>query len=182
MDLLHPDAVTLLHTRFLPVFGMAPELWQEVEVLDRMAFALQEDTGIHWEEPEWMALGFLAGKLVSQICLHKREITVGEEHVWVGGVGGVATHPDWLRHGFATQVLHATEAWMREELKVPFGLLVCADATSPVYAKSGWQRVADGLFHRQGEVRRWMESCVMVLPVSGGQWLPGTIDLCGLPW
>jgi predicted acetyltransferase len=100
-----------LKTRFLVFSKMPPGVAEEVEALDRLAFANQDDDStIHWAEPEWMALGFLNDRLASQVCLHKREILVGEEPVRVAGVGGVATHPAFLRRGFASQVLRGCDS------------------------------------------------------------------------
>jgi GNAT superfamily N-acetyltransferase len=97
-------------------------------------------------------------------------------------VGGVATHPDWQHRGLASQVLRAAEVLMRDELKVPFGLLICEEKTQPVYRHCGWQAVALSLLFFQDGQRRTLETSVMVLPLSERPWPPGEIDLLGLPW
>ena len=183
MNLLHPDTVMKLDIRLFPGPDIPAELDREIDALDRAAFAgHNEGREWQWTFPKWMVLGFHAGKLVSQLGLLQREIRVGGEPVQVAGVGSVATDPKWQRRGFASQVLGFAHGWMREELQVPFGLLVCLPATSPVYASCGWQTVSDGLFHHQESGRLWMEICVMVLCLGERQWLEGEIDLCGLPW
>lgn len=179
--------MTTLEIRFLPVNQVPIELERAIDALDHLAFAGEqahdpEFASIEWGSPDWMALGFRGGELVSQLCLHKREIAVGTARVWVAGVGGVATHPDWLRRGFASQVLRGAEIFMRETLQVPFGLLVCADETQPVYARCGWQTVAQALTFIQDEKPRSLETCVMILPLSNQSWPPGEINLLGLPW
>lgn len=179
--------MTMLEIRFLPVDQVSPELDRAIDTLDHLAFAGQTDddpefASIEWGSPEWMVLGLLHGELVSQLCLHKREISVGAQRVWVAGVGGVATHPAWLRRGFASQVLRATETFMRDELKVPFGLLVCADETQPVYARCGWHTISQALVFIQDGQPRILETCVMILPLTGQPWPTGEINLLGLPW
>jgi predicted acetyltransferase len=129
-----------------------------------------------------MALGFLDDRLVSQVCLHKREILVGEEPVRVAGVGGVATHPAFVRRGFASQVLRDCVPWMRDELAVPFGLLLCAEELKSFYARCGWQEVASFLSFMQDEQIRRLETCVMIQTLAGERWPAGKIDLRGLPW
>jgi GNAT superfamily N-acetyltransferase len=179
--------MTNLDIRFLPVDQVSPELDRAINTLDHLAFAGEQDddpefASIEWGSPDWMVLGLQDGELLSQLCLHKREIAVGVERVWVAGVGGVATHPDWQKRGFAGQVLRASETFMRETLQVPFGLLVCADETQPVYARCGWQTVARKLIFIQDEKPRRLETCVMILPLSNQVWPFGEINLLGLPW
>lgn len=179
--------MTTLEIRFLPVDQVTPELEHAIDALDHLAFAGEQDddpefASIEWGSPDWMALGFRDDELVSQLCLNKREIAVGAARVWVAGVGGVATHPDWQKRGFAGQVLRASETFMRETLQVPFSLLVCADETQPVYARCGWQTVARKLIFIQDEKVRSLETCVMILPLTGQPWPEGEINLLGLPW
>lgn len=179
--------MTDLQMRFLPVAEITPELDQRIEALDHLAFSGEAHTdpefaSIEWGSPDWMSLGFLDGELVSQLCLHKREITVGAQRLWVAGVGGVATHPNWQKRGFAAQVLRATETFMREHLEVPFGLLVCADETQPVYARCGWQTVAQALIFVQDGKPRSLETCIMILALTSQPWPDGEINLLGLPW
>jgi GNAT superfamily N-acetyltransferase len=169
---------------------ITPELDRAIDTLDHLAFASDHDgppdpafDSIDWSTPhEWNALGWLDGELVSQLCLLKREIRVGGEKVWVIGIGGVATHPQWQHQGLASQLMRATETFMRDEIRAPFGLLICADATSPFYAKLGWQVVADELIFIQGNERRTLKTCVMVLNLAEKPFPQGMIDLCGLPW
>lgn len=176
-----------LQVRFISKADITPELDREIDALDKLAFADEviddpEFASIQWASPDWMALGYLNGELVTQLCLPKRGILVGAEKVWVAGVGGMATHPKHWHKGYGTALLHASESFMRDEMQVLFGLLICADETQPFYQRSQWQRVADVLYFAQNELRRSLQTCVMVLQLTEQTWQSGEIDLLGLPW
>jgi GNAT superfamily N-acetyltransferase len=182
--------MTDLAIRILSVKDISPGLGHRIDALDHLAFSGSDDAGspdpefdsIEWSSPDWLVLGFVGSELVCQLCLLEREITAGGEQVRVAGVGGVATHPGWQRCGLASQLLRAAETFMRDKMQVPFGLLVCAEATQPVYAHCGWQTVAGSLLFVQDGRRRTLETCVMILPLAGRPWPAGEIDLLGLPW
>jgi GNAT superfamily N-acetyltransferase len=172
---------------FLAAYKKSPQLSQMIEDLDKLAFADEDQNdpimqGIEWSSSTWMGIALLGDQLVAQLGLLKREILVGDKPVTVCGVGGVATHPDWQKKGFATQLLRATQIFMSAELKVHFGLLICADETAPVYAGCGWQPVAQALLYHQDGERHSLPTMVMILPLSDEPWPEGEIDLCGLPW
>jgi nodulation protein A len=152
--------------------------------LDQLAFAGENvDEGSNeWATSEWMVIGRLDGEIVTQLGLLKREIRVGAVRIPVGGVGGVATLPAWQRRGLSTAVLGAAAQFMQVELDVPFGLLVCAEETQPLYARLGWKRVATKLWFTGNEKHQSMQTMVMILPLSNQEWPEGEIDLCGLPW
>jgi predicted acetyltransferase len=117
------------------------------------------------------------------LCLVKREIEVDQTRVWVAGIGGVATHPDWQHQGFATRLMRATEKFMREKMEVPFGLLVCANRTRSFYESVGWKHVANELvFAQKDATRHSMKTNVMISILANEIWPLGVIDLCGLPW
>jgi GNAT superfamily N-acetyltransferase len=180
----------LLKVEFIHVSQIPPELDRAIEALDQLAFAGDDDGPpdpefgpIDWSTPhEWNALGWLDGQLVSQLCLLRREILVGEERVWVAGIGGVATHPQWQHKGLASQLLRATADFIRAEIHTPFGVLLCAEATRPFYEKAGWQLAAAELFFTQNGARRTMKTCVMVMNFTEKAFPEGMIDLCGLVW
>ena len=177
-----------LQVRFTPQAELTPKLQQDIDLLDKLAFAGEdidddpEFSSIQWASPDWMALGFLNGELVTQLCLPKREIRVGNEKIWVAGIGGMATHPDHQHKGYGSTLLRATEAFMRAEMQVPFGLLICAYETRPFYELARWQFAADKLYYSQDNQRRTLNTCVMVLPLENRAWRTGEIDLCGSPW
>ena len=180
--------MTDLQIRFIPQAELTPKLQQDIDLLDKLAFADEgidddpEFSSIQWASPDWMALGFLNDELVTQLCLPKREIRVGDEKVWVAGIGGMATHPDHQHRGYGSTLLKATEAFMRDEMRVPFGLLICAYETRPFYELARWQFAADRLYFTQDNQRRTLTTCVMVLSLEKHVWRAGEIDLCGLPW
>ncbi len=167
---------------------ISPDIHKVIDQLDRLAFADDgvdndpEFSSIQWASPDWMALGFLHGELVTQLCIPKREILIGSEKVWVAGVGGMATHPNHHHNGYGSALLKATETFMRDELQVPFSLLICADETQPFYQLACWQRVADLLYYQQDNQRRKLRTCVMILQLEKQTWPSGEIDLCGSPW
>jgi GNAT superfamily N-acetyltransferase len=177
-----------LDIRFIPYLELTPVLQSQFDELDHLAFGgmnEEEDpefSTIQWATPDWMALGFLQGQLVTQLCIPKRQITVGTERVWVAGLGGMATHPEFQPQGLGSTLLAATEAFMRDTIQVPFGLLICAEGTRPFYEHSRWQFAANSLYFTQEDQRRIMNPCVMILPLTDRLWPPGEIDLCGLPW
>lgn len=178
--------MTYLDIRFLPQADLKPELRHEYDELDRLAFgSLTEDhefSSIQWATPDWMGFGFLQGQLVTQLCIPKREIRVGNEKIWVAGLGGMATHPDFQHLGLGSALLAATERFMRDTILVPFGLLICAEGTCPFYERSNWQIAANFLHFRQEQQSRLLRTCVMILPLTDRLWPAGEIDLCGLPW
>ena len=180
--------MTDLDIHFISQGDLRPELQQEIDALDRLAFGditLEDDPEfppIQWAIPDWMALGYLQGQIVTQLCIPKREITVGSEQVWVAGLGGMATHPKFQHRGLGSALLAATEVFMRETVQVPFGLLICADRTCPFYELSRWQAVAHFLYFTQDQQRRIMDPSVMILQLTDRPWPAGEIDLCGLPW
>jgi GNAT superfamily N-acetyltransferase len=180
--------MTDLDIGFIPHAEIRPELQKECDALDHLAFGdivFEEDPDfppIQWAIPDWMALGFLQGQLVTQLCIPKREIMVGSEKIWVAGLGGMATHPEYQRRGLGSKLLAATDSFMRDTIQVPFGLLICADETARFYQLSRWQVADNHLYFIQDHQRRRMDPCVMILPLTDRTWPGGEIDLCGLPW
>ncbi len=180
--------MTDLDIRFIPRADLKPELQHEIDELDHLAFGdivFEEDPDfppIQWAAPDWMALGFLQGQLVTQLCIPEREILVGNEQIRVAGLGGMATHPEFQHRGWGSALLAATESFMRDTIQVPFGLLICADELRPFYELSRWQFAGNVLYFRQDGQRRIVNPCVMILQLMDRLWSPGEIDLCGLLW
>jgi GNAT superfamily N-acetyltransferase len=167
---------------------LAAEVGEQIDRIAQLAFAtVQHDdpefNSIDWSSPlEYMALGYWGGELVTLLGLLRREILVGGKPVGVVGVGGVATHPQWQKRGFASALLQAAGEFMREKMNASFGLLVCADERRPFYERVGWQLVAPELFFTQNAQQRSLKTCVMIMPLAEQLWCAGEIDLCGLPW
>jgi predicted acetyltransferase len=176
-----------LNISFVSTKDTSAELNRMINDLDSRAFSGKDQNDssantIEWSSHDWMALGCFDGELITQLCLLKREILVGEESVWVAGVGGVATHPQWQKQGLATRLLLKSETFMRNKIGVPFGLLICADETQPVYNHCGWQKVANSVDYIQNGRHYNLATCVMILPLTNQTWPVGKIMLCGLPW
>lgn len=175
-----------MEIQFLAEENIPEELRKAMDAIDHVAFATDQDdpelAGIQWSSHEWMAVGLIDGKPVTQLCLTRRKIRVGDEMVWVAGVGGVATHPDWQKRGLATRLLGAIQPFIRDEVRVPFGLLICAEATRPLYEHIGWQWVSQRLYYIQEAQRRHLDTQVLILAVTEHPWINGEIDVCGLPW
>lgn len=168
---------------------ISPDVQKHINELDTLAFADDgidndpEFSNIHsWASPDWMALGFLNKELVTQLSIPKRKIMVGLERIWVAGIGGMATRPNHHHKGYGSALLKATETFMRNEIRVPFGLLICADSTRPFYELARWQHVANLLFYQQENQKHRLHTSVMILQLGNQTWPAGEIDLCGSPW
>jgi predicted acetyltransferase len=150
--------------------------------IDRLAFSGDNGPGdIEWSNSDWLVMGSLGSTIVSQIGIVVRKVAVDDQHLLAGGVGGVATHPEYRRHGYAEQLLRAAEQFMRQ-LDLTFGILVCGEERMPYYASFGWQKIDNHtIFQNQGQDRE-MDGIMMVLPLKDQAWPDGLLNLNGKPW
>jgi aminoglycoside 2'-N-acetyltransferase I len=135
-----------------------------------------------WSEPDWHVLVRVGGEWVTHVDIVERVGAVACRPVRLGGIGGVTTLPEWRSRGFASAALENAAAFMRDELRVEFGLLVCDDAMVPFYRRLGWEVVEGPLTFDQPGGKVTYPDVTMVLPCGESEWPEGTIDLCGLPW
>jgi hypothetical protein len=139
--------------------------------------------GFQWvPKNDWHVVVKLDGVIRSQVGIVERTCTVDGRPVKLGGVGGVATFPNMQKRGLASAAMHRTAGFMRDSLKVEFGLLVCARETEPFYRRLGWQEVDGPLVFDQPRGKVTFDGVTMILPCVKQNWPPGIIDLCGLPW
>jgi predicted GNAT family N-acyltransferase len=175
-----------LEVRFPAKEQISSELEKQINELDHLAFSVVPDeedlASIQWSDGQWMALGFLDGELVSQLSLVDRRILVGGTSVHVAGIGGVATAPQWQHKGLAAQLLRQTSPFLKNTMKVPFGLLICADKLQSFYSSCGWIKAAVSLDYQQSGQNRTLKTMVMILPLGENKWPDGKIDVCGSPW
>jgi predicted acetyltransferase len=177
-----------LQIKILSNDQISHELEKQIDELDHLAYSSikqpedPEYSQIVWAAHRWMVLGFINDVLVTQLCLLKREILAGAEHVWVAGLGGVATDPQWQRHGFALQILREAEKFMQDVIQVPFGLLICDQEIQSHYTRCGWLKAAQSLRYSQSDQSHVLNTNVMILPLTNKVWSSGDVDLCGSPW
>jgi predicted N-acetyltransferase YhbS len=55
------------------------------------------------------------GKIVSHVQVFPKLIRVGKAYVWMGGVGGVATDPEYRRRGLASRLMRKSLEYMNDE-------------------------------------------------------------------
>ena len=178
MDIAAPDPPVLFRrARDLSATEQAQtaSLWQVV-------FPPGADGGWVYADDDWHVLVPVGGVIRCRLGVVDRVVDVGGRSVRIGGVGGVGTLPDWRRRGLATLALARTTEWLRAELQVDFGLLVCSEERAPFYARGGWYRVASSVTCEQPVGQREFAAVTMVAPGVQADWPSGRIDLRGLPF
>jgi len=174
-----------LEVRIIPNTEISPELKKKINELDSLAFSepLEDDLkDIQWASADAVALGFIDGLLVTQLCLVYRQVKAGVINLSVAGVGGVATHPQYQRRGYSSKLLAKIRDILTKEKRVPFGLLICEEKLEPFYGAAGWRKVASSLDYWQENQLHTLKTPVMILSLSDQEWSAGNIDVCGAPW
>jgi GNAT superfamily N-acetyltransferase len=164
---------------------MSAEEKAQLETLDHLAFPDEElnlGDNILWEPPKLKFLGKVDDLIVSNVGVVKREITVDNRKIVVGGIGGVATMPKWQKRGFARQLLDKANEHLRMNREFEFGMLFCASEKVHYYARCGYVEVKNPLFICLRGERKLFEDAKMVLQLSELSWAEGEVDVMGLPW
>ena len=88
------------------------------------------------------------GRIVSHVRIFHRQMLVRGVALPVGGVGSVATHPDYRRHGFATALLQ--DAIERME-RAGYALSFLWTGLAPFYERLGWRVVLQPIYTARPE-------------------------------
>lgn len=139
-------------------------------------------TGTRWANPDWAVMVWEDDEMVSNVHIVDRTIRVGDQAVHVGGIGNIATKVEWRKRGYATAALNVAVDFLRDPMRVDFGLMIATEKMIPGYEKKGWKVVSQSMQIEQPDGKRAFSIPVMVLPVVKQEWPDGVIDVCGLPW
>lgn len=142
-----------------------------------------EGASREWTSPQW---GVLvrddAGTLVSYTGVVQRPGLVDGDRVMIGGIGGVATHPDHRGAGYAPIGMGKALDFLLGRA-TDFVLLVCRDELVDYYSRLGW-KLFDGelLVTQFGEQETFTFNRVMVGNLQAAAPRSGVIDVQGPPW
>lgn len=136
-----------------------------------------------WERPLWgVLITDETGELVSYTGIVSRKGAVDANPVLIGGIGGVATHPEHRRKGYAALGMGRALDFLLSE-GADFALLVCRDELVDYYASLGWRLFTDPVLNTQyGEPEVFAFNNVMVGDLAAEAPKRGTIDLRGPAW
>ena len=141
-----------------------------------------EEASMEWDSPEIHFVAYIEDQPVSHVGLLRRTVRVGEAEVVVGGIGGVCTHPDFLRRGYARTLMQAAKEYMQQDGGFAFGMLFCHVRRITLYEALGYFTVDAPLWMTQHGEPKMYHSPKMVLPLTSSPWPAGEIDIQGFPW
>jgi aminoglycoside 2'-N-acetyltransferase I len=154
-----------------------------VASLDKLAFFGDPWADFYqWAEADWRVLVYEGNELVSTLEIVERNAKAGTQPVFLGGIGGVCTHPDCRGRGLASLAMQAAAEFMRQQLKVEFGLLMCDIKRIHLYGSLGWQVINGALYFDQPGGKVMEPGTTMMLICGNRPWPGGDVDLCGLPF
>lgn len=139
-------------------------------------------TGTKWAAADWTVMVWEDEDLVTNVHIVDRVIQVGDQQVRLGGIGNVATKVEWRKRGYARSALKTAQNFLRDPLKVDFGMMIATEPMVARYEKMGWKMAAQSMRVDQPDGKTTLNYPVMILPVCKQEWPAGAIDLCGLPW
>lgn len=136
-----------------------------------------------WASPQWgVFVRDDTGELVSYTGVVRREGAVDGVAAIIGGVGGIATHPDHRGRGYAALGMGRALDYLTSR-DIDFALLVCRNELVPYYEGLGWRLFPGTVVDTQfGEPETFTFNRVMVGDLISTAPTGGTIDLKGPPW
>ena len=136
-----------------------------------------------WEAPQWgVMVTDEACDLLSYTGIVIREATFEGNGILIGGIGGVATHPDHRGKGYAPLGMgRALDFLLGREAAI--GLLVCRDELVDYYTALGWRLFEGTVINSQyGAPEVFTFNNVLVGDLASPAPASGVVDLCGPAW
>jgi nodulation protein A len=128
----------------------------------------------------------LKGEILAHLDFERRRIMIGITELLVAGVGEVATHPRFHKHGLGRVLMDKLRSVLLK-MSIPFGYLHCRPAVVNFYVSVGWHVVTQTACYIDPDTHHFTfyNGPVLILPASAktDQWPTcGKIDLMGMPW
>jgi aminoglycoside 2'-N-acetyltransferase I len=163
--------------------------WKLVEPLEALHYTpevLKTWVGrdVTWAHADMRALVRTdEGVLISHAGAFVREGEWDGLPVTLGGIGGVVTHPEYRRQGYAREALKRALTWLHDEPKVAFAVLFTEPHNVQYYANQGWQGFAGPVVVTQpGSTAPFTKFLAMTLGIRQRAAVKGKLDLLGEPW
>ncbi len=141
-----------------------------------------EEDKYEWAPQHWHVLVRCDGHLACHVGITDHVVSVGGQKLRVGGIGGVMTPAEWQGKGLARTAMTGAADFMRDELGVDFGLLLCSERLVPYYGRMKWEHIHAPLVFDQPSGQITWDEDAMYLAFEDVPWPDGPVDLCGLPW
>lgn len=79
----------------------------------RERFRRLHQPGLHcrWEDSRIMVE---PGRIIAHVGIVDRRVRIGRSELWMGGLGGVWTHPDYRKKGYSARLMHDGVRYMTE--------------------------------------------------------------------
>ena len=161
---------------------LPPAEQKALEALLERVFRDDPYAGMAYAKADWNVLVYTGDILAANIEIVEHTVTVGGQPLRVGGIGGVATLPEYRGRGLASRGMSAAVKFMRDELGLEYGLLITSARRITLYEGMGWQVVSAPAYFDQPSGKIQNEGITMSLTMTGKPWPPGIVDFCGLPW
>ena len=161
---------------------LTPSERKPLNTLLERVFRDDPHAGLSYATTDWNVLVYAGDVLASNVEILERTVTAGGTHMRVGGIGGVATLPEYRGRGLAGRGMSAAEKFIKEDLGLEFGLLITGLHRQTFYEGMGWRVISEPVYFDQpgGKIRN--DGLTMFLALSGKPWPPGEVDFCGLPF
>ena len=158
--------------RLIAATETTPELANELGGWFEAEFGPRAD---RWRSADYYVLLNRDGQLAGRLGVLDSKVSIANQIIRVGGIGGVATKPEFRHRGVARAMLARAAEFIKNDLEVEFGFLLCRHEVSPVYAKMGWITVAGPTKFTRAGVAATYPNDTMILPLGGRVWPPGTV-------
>jgi aminoglycoside 2'-N-acetyltransferase I len=165
-----------------PAHELTPTEQKPLHDLMERVFGDDPFSHMSYAKTDWNVLVFLGDVLASNVDIVERTVTVGGLPLRLGGIGGVATLPEYRGRGLASRAMSAAVKSMKDELGFEYGLLITGSRRQTFYEGMGWQVISEPVYFDQPSGKIKNEGITMSLAMAGKSWPPGVVDFCGLPW
>jgi GNAT superfamily N-acetyltransferase len=172
--------VRLVTTRYDELPTEQRELLEQIANVEFGQVALVRET--RWAEPEWSFQLFDGESLAAFYNVVLRAVRFDGVSVRAAGLNTMITVAAHRGQGVASRLLLETQPRWFDTLGAECGVLLCADALVPFYARLGWRRTDARVLYEQPAGSRTWESNCMLLDPRGAFEASHDVDLCGLPW